>query len=230
MGKKLENADKLNLNAKKKVYINGLNISGTKKDKSNAKILIDCEELLVKDCIIENGCTAYNVFEQKNTVSSFNLKNIKVDNLTCDDTALKHNALSVYNLQDNAEVLIQNSTFNLDVNNSNVIRFANYKNAENVTVTFKNVEWNYEAAASESSDWAWAGLVLYQPAATDVALTGDTSKLATWRFVFENCTYNGVKITGNNFGEHNQALYVYNINKSGKIEDPANYNLKMRFK
>jgi len=63
MGKKLENADKLNLNAKKKVYINGLNISGTKKDKSNAKILIDCEELLVKDCVIENGCTAYNVFE-----------------------------------------------------------------------------------------------------------------------------------------------------------------------
>lgn len=229
MNKKIENADKLNLNAQKKIYINGLTVSGTKNSKSNAKIFLDCEELIVKYCMVENGCTAYNVFEQKGS-SQFNLKTIKVDGLTCDDTALKHNAFSVYNFQDNAEIVIENSTFNLDVNNSNIIRLSNYKNAENVKVVFRNVSWNYEKAADENSDWGWAGLIIFQPAGSDAALTGDTSKIATWTFEFDNCKYNGTKVTENNFGEHNQVLYMYNINKTGELTDPATYNINMTFK
>ena len=49
----------------------------TKKANSNAKIFIDCSELVIKDSEIVNGCTAYNVFEQKTT--QFNLSKMKFD-------------------------------------------------------------------------------------------------------------------------------------------------------
>ena len=224
--KVINGADKLTLNAKEKVYISNLTVDGTKKANSNAKIFIDCSELVIKDSEIVNGCTAYNVFEQK--TSQFNLSKMKVDNLICDDVPLKHNVLSFYNIADDAEILIQNSEFNLDVNNSNIIRLANYKNAKNVTVTFKNVNWNYEDSP-EGGDWSWAGLLLFQPAGSDKALTGDNSDLETWTFVFDNCKYNGVKVTANNFGEHGQAFIVYNMNKNGLVEDPTVYNLNMQF-
>jgi hypothetical protein len=224
--KVLNGTDKLNLNAKEKVYISNLSVDGTKKPNSNAKIFIDCSELVIKDSVIENGCTAYNVFEQR--TSQFNLSKMKVDNLVCDDVPLKHNVLSFYNIADDAEILIQNSTFNLDVNNSNIIRLANYKNASNVTVTFKNVEWNYENSP-EGGDWSWAGLLLFQPASGDKSLTGDMSYLETWTFVFDNCKYNGEKITANNFGEHKQAFILYNVNKSGIVEDPTLFNLNIQF-
>lgn len=223
----LNGTDKLNLNAVEKVYISNLTVDGEKKPNSNAKIFIDCKELVIKDSVIAKGCTAYNVFEQKTT--QFNLEKMKVDGLVCDDVPLKHNVLSFYNIADNADILIQNSKFNLDVNNSNIIRLANYKNASNVTVTFKNIEWNYENSP-EGGDWAWAGILLFQPAGGDKALTGDTSFLETWTFVFDNCKYNGTKITANNFGEHNQAFILYNINKDGLVVDPSNYNLNVQFK
>lgn len=225
--KVVNGTDKLNLNAKEKVYISNLTVDGQKKPNSNAKIFIDCSELVIKDCLIANGCTAYNVFEQKTT--QFDLTKMKVDKLVCDDVPLKHNVFSFYNLADNADILIQNSTFNLDVNNSNIIRLANYKNASNVTVTFKNIEWNYEDSP-EGGDWSWAGLLIFQPASTDKALTGDLSYLQTWTFVFDNCKYNGVKITGNNFGEHKQAFILYNINKDGVVSDPTTQGLTLQFK
>lgn len=225
--KVINGTDRLNLNAKEKVYISNLTVDGQKKANSNAKIFIDCSELVIKDSIIANGCTAYNVFEQK--TAQFDLSKMKVDGLVCDDVPLKHNVISFYNIAEDAEILIQNSTFNLDVNNSNIIRLANYKNASNVTVTFKNVEWNYENSP-EGGDWSWAGLLIFQPASGDKALTGDLSYLQTWKFIFEDCKYNGVKITGNNFGSHNQAFIMYNINKDGIVTDPATYNLDVEFK
>ena len=163
MSKKLEGAVKLNLNAQKKIYIKGLSVDGPRKAGSNAKILLDCEDLVIKDCVVEKGCTAYNIFEQKGA-PQFNLKSVKVENLTCDDPSLAHNVVNVYNLQDNAEILIKDSTFSLDVNNSNVIRLANYKNASNVKVTFKNVDWTYEFGPDkENADWGWAGIAIYPP-------------------------------------------------------------------
>ena len=227
--KNITGTEQLVLNAIQKVYIEDLGIDGGKVTvaNTNAKVYVDCEELIVKDSEIKNGCTAYNVFEQRQT-PKYILKNVKADNLVCNDTALTHNPFSLYNFADNATVLIQNSVFDFNVDNSNVIRLSNYTNAENVTVHFKNVDWNYENGAG--TDFSWAGLVIYQPAGKDNALTGDVAALKTWKFVFENCRYNGVKVDAINFGEHNQVIYLYNVNKSGACEDPALYELNVEFK
>ena len=225
--KKIQNNEQLALNAVKKVYISNLDIDGGKPaSNGNAKILLDCEELIVKDSEIKSTCVAYNIFEQRGTVK-YNLKNVKVERLTCDDVNLKHNALSLYNFADDATILIQDSSFNFDVDNSNVIRLANYKNAENVTVHFKNVEWTYENGAG--TDFDWGGILIFQPSAGDVALSGDMSKVQTWKFIFEDCKYNGVKITENNTGEHSQAMYVYNVGGAGKCESPDTYELDVEF-
>lgn len=221
MSKKVQGTDVLNLNAVKKVYINNFGVEGTygtdsNNKRINGKILFDCEDLVVKNTTIADGCTAYNVFEQKGTVK-YPVKSAKMEYVTCDDVSLKHNVLNLYNFADNATVLIQDSTFNLDVNNSNIVRFANRANAENVTVHFKNVNWNYETAPNaENADWGWAGLVIFQPWKANEG----TEKFATWKFIFENCKYNGVKVTGNNTGEHNQVMYLYNMDGTGSITGP----------
>ena len=130
---------------------------------------------------------------------------------------MTHNVVNVYTPANNAVINIKDSTFNLDVDNSNVLRLSNYMNSENVTVNFENVNWTYENA--DASDWKWAGLVIYQPAGADVALTGDTSKLATWKFNFTNCKYNDVVVDANNFGAHNQVIYAYNIGGTKAVTD-----------
>jgi hypothetical protein len=228
--KTLQGTDQLFLNAVEKIYFNDFEVDGSKGTgaNKNAKILFDCAELVVKNSVIKDGCTAYNVFEQKGTVK-YPLSKIKCENLTCDDIMLTHNAFSTYNFADNATITIQDSTFNLDVNNSNVIRLANYTNAENVTVHFKNVNWNYEESPA-NADWSWAGLIIFQPAGADEALTGNLDKLKTWKFIFESCKYNGKKVTANNFGNHNQVFYLYNINKTGEITDPVDAGLNIEFK
>lgn len=224
--KSIKSQEQLVFNAVKKVYIDTIEVDGTQVPGSNAKILLDCEEFIVKNATIKDGCTAYNVFEQRGSCK-YPMKNLKAENITCDDIALKHNILNVYNLADFATVLVQDSTFNLEVNNSNIIRLANYANAKNVTVHFKNVNWSYEN--SVGTDFDWAGLIIYQPANTDHALNGDLTELKTWKFIFENCTYNGVKVDSLNMGEHSQVMYMYNINKSGSTESPLDLELDVEF-
>ena len=128
------------------------------------------------------------------------------------------------------QINISDVNLNLDVNNSNALRLANYKNATGVTVNFENVAWTYENTPNiESADFGWAGLIIYQPASTDVALGGDLSKLQTWNFNFINCKYNGVKVTENNFGEKNQVFYLYNVGNTGAITDPVAKELTLNF-
>ena len=100
------------------------------------------------------------------------------------------------------------------------MRIANYANSTGVTVNFENVEWTYENSLA-TNYWYWAGLLLYQPASSDVALGGDLSAMATWKFNFINCKYNGVKVTENNFGEHNQVFITYNIGGNEEVENAA---------
>lgn len=226
MNKKVQGTDNLYLNAVKKIYINNFDVDGSK-GAVNGKVMIDCEDFVAKNVTIANGCTAYNVFEQKGT-PVYTLKSAKMENVVCNDPALLHNVLNLYKFEDNATVLVQDSTFNLNVNNSNIIRFANRSNAKNVTVHFKNVEWNYENTPNiENADWGWAGLVIFQPWKANEGV----ENLATWKFIFEDCKYNGVKVTANNAGEHNQVIYFYNLDGSGSVTGPeAVEGLSIEFK
>jgi hypothetical protein len=147
-----------------------------------------------------------------------------------DDVALAHNVFNVYNVEDDAVINISDVSLNLNVNNSNALRLANYGNATGVTVNFENVAWTYENTPNvESADFGWAGLIIYQPAGADVALGGDLSKVQTWRFNFKNCKYNGTKVTANNFGEKNQVFYLYNIGGSGAVSDPTANGITINF-
>lgn len=157
------------------------------------------------------------------------VEKVTAERFDIDCPSLTHNIINIYTPHDNAEIVIKDSKFNLTVDNSNVLRLANYMNAENVTVTFENCEWTYENGLTKN-DWRWAGLVIYQPASADIALGGDLSKIRTWKFNFVNCKYNGQKVTGNNFGEHSQVFYLYNIGNTGNVTNPEENGLMLNFK
>lgn len=201
-----------------KLTMDGTTINGDK-GASNGRVLISASTVDLKNITIESGSTAYNVFEgtQNTADSSFFTSSYTVSNLTVDNTELNHNVLNIYTPDDDAVITIKDSYLNLDVDKSNLLRLANYTNATGVTVNFENVEWTYENAPA--SDWGWAGLVIYQPSSTDVALNGDTSKIATWTFNFKNCKYNGEVVDAVNYGEHNQVIYGYDINRTGSVSD-----------
>ena len=204
------------LNAKN-VTVSDAVING-EKGASNGKILFNTPDMTIDGVVIESGTTAYNVFEGVNSatnpVEKFNASNITVDN-----TLLKHNVLNVYTPANDAVITIKDSYFNMDVDNSNVLRMANYGNATGVTINFENITWTYENA--EQGDISWAGLMIFQPASTDVALGGDTSKIATWTINVKDCVYNGVKVTSNNFGKINQVVYLYNVGGTGAVTDAS---------
>ena len=207
------------LSATESVTLDGVQISGDK-GSVNGKITFATPELNIKNITIEEGSTVYNAFEGYQKVNDPNysgLETLNAENLNFDAVTMAHNVVNVYTPANDAVINIKDSTFNLDVDNSNVLRLSNYMNSENVTVNFENVNWTYENA--DASDWKWAGLVIYQPAGADVALTGDTSKLATWKFNFTNCKYNDVVVDANNFGAHNQVMYAYNIGGTKAVTD-----------
>jgi hypothetical protein len=107
---------------------------------------------------------------------------------------------------------------------------SNLSNAQNVTVEFENIDWTYENTPNiASADWGWAGLIIYQPFSTDAGAAGDLTAMQTWNFKFKNCRYNGVKVTENNFGEHNQVFYLYNVGNTRAITDPVANGLALNF-
>ena len=212
--------------ANESIVLDTIDVTGDK-GSSNAFVLLNSPVIEISNATVADGAKPYNVFEQTgsgNKLDSFNASNIKVD-----DVSLRHNVFNVYNLENDAVINISDGKFNLNVNNSNVLRLANYTNATGVTVNFENVEWSYEDTPNiESADFGWAGLIIYQPAYGDVAKNGDLSKVQTWTFNFKNCKYNGVKVTENNFGEHNQVFYLHLVG-GVKFKDPVAEGLTLNF-
>lgn len=221
----VEAAQQVNIAAVESITLDDVEVTGDK-GSSNGYFLVDAPKVDVSNITIADGAKPYNVFEEVGAgTDSFNASNVNVN-----DVALKHNVFNIYRPNNDAVINISDVNLNLNVNNSNALRLANYKNATNVTVNFENVSWTYENTPNiASADWGWAGLIIYQPASSDVALGGDLTAMKTWTFNFKNCKYNGVKVTANNFGEHNQVFYLYNINKTGAITDPVANGLNLNF-
>ena len=205
----VEAAQQVNIAAVESIALDDVEVTGNQ-GSSNGYFLVDSPKVDVSNITVADGAKPYNVFEQVGVgTDSFNASNVNVD-----DVSLKHNVFNIYRPNNDAVISISDVNLNLNVNNSNALRLANYGNATGVTVNFENVSWTYENTPNkDAADWGWAGLIIYQPATTDVALGGDLSKVQTWTFNFKNCKYNGVKVTENNFGEKNQVFYLYNINK-----------------
>lgn len=221
----VEAAQQVYLSANETISLDNVDVTGDK-GSTNGYFLMSAPVIEVSNITVEDGAKPYNVFEDTgNGIDEFNASNVKVD-----DVSLKHNVFNIYKANNDAVISVSDSKFNLDVNNSNVLRLANYTNATGVTVNFENIEWTYENTPNkEAADWDWAGLIIYQPASTDVALNGDLTAIETWTFNFKNCKYNGAKVTENNFGEHNQAFYLYNVGNDGSVKDPVVEGLNVNF-
>ena len=231
--KTFKNIEANDVNANKQIYmyaggsinVDGMEITGTK-GSTNGYVLYSAPEINVSNLSIANGSTAYNVFEGDQ--NNQNLDKLNAQYITVDNPSLAHNVFNVYKPKDNAVINISDSKFNLTVDNSNALRISNYANATGVTVNFENIDWTYENGLT-FDDWRWAGLIIYQPASTDAGLAGNLDYMKTWKFNFKNCKYNGVKVTANNFGEHNQVFYLYNVNNDRSIKDAVEYGMDVTF-
>ena len=224
----VENAEvdkTITLRATGKITLDNVTIAG-EKGATNGKITYASTELDLKNITAKENATLYNAFEgaQATDANYHGLKKLVAENLNILCPSLKHNIINVYTPADGAEIIVKDSKFDLTVDNTNPLRMANYLNAENVTITFENCEWTYENGLT-FNDWSWAGLVIYQPSSADIAMSGDLSKIATWTFKFKNCRYNGVKVTENNFGGHNQVVYFYNVGNTGQVSEPVGMNI-----
>ena len=213
------------LSAEESIVIDGMKVTG-EKGSTNGYVNYSAPIIEISNLSIANGSTAYNVFEGDQ--SNQNLDVLSASDIVVDNPSLKHNVFNVYKPKNDAVINISDSKFNLTVDNSNVLRLANYGNATGVTVVLENIEWTYENTLTQN-DWRWAGLVIYQPSSSDVALNGDLTKIKTWNFVFKNCKYNGVKVEANNFGEHNQVFYLHNVKNLPSIADPVANGLHLTF-
>lgn len=187
----------------------------------NGKINFSASTMTLKDVVIEPGSTVYNVFEgsQVTNTHDYATKVFDADNITALNPDLTHNVCNIYTPENDAKITIKNSKFDLNVANSNVLRMANYLNSTGVTIVFENIEWTYENVEYTDEDKVWAGLMLFQPAGKDNALSGNTDAISTWKVVVKNCKYNDVKVTANNFGDINQVIYGYNIGGTKAISD-----------
>jgi len=213
------------LAATESINVDGMEITG-EKGSTNGFVNYSAPEINISNLSIADGSTAYNVFEGDQT--NQNLDVLNASYVTVDNPSLAHNVFNVYKPKDDAVINISDSKFNLTVDNSNVLRVSNTANATGVTVNFENVDWTYENGLT-SNDWRWAGLVIYQPYGTDKGLSNDLSAMETWTFNFINCKYNGVKVTENNFGEHNQVFYLYNVGNDKSIKDAVTEGLVLNF-
>lgn len=217
MAQIIKGTDALYLNAKEKLYISDFIIDGERAPKpNNGKIVFDCKNLVVKDCQTTEDCTVYNIFEQSQSKTP--IESAKMTNVTI-YPELTHNILNLYNIADNANIEISECSFDLNVKNTNPLRLSNLSNASNVTVTFKNINWTYENKAIEDADLIWASLILIQPFGKDNAHTGNLDYYKTWKFVFDNCKYNGEKVTSLNYGKPNNVIVGYDFNHDGETVD-----------
>lgn len=221
----VEAAQQVNLAAVESITLDDVEVTGDK-GSSNGYFLVDAPKVDVSNITIADGAKPYNVFEEVGAgTDSFNASNVNVN-----DVALKHNVFNIYRPNNDAVINISDVNLNLNVNNSNALRLANYKNVTGVTVNFENVAWTYENTPNkDAADWGWAGLIIYQPASADVALSGDLTAMKTWKFNFKNCKYNGEAVSANNFGKHNQVFYLYNVGGDGSIKDPVANGLTLNF-
>ena len=196
-------------------------------DTANAMI-VDIKNVTVDK---DTETTVYNMFEgaQSTNENYDGLRELNANKINIGNPSLTHNVINVYTPADDAVITIKDSKFNLNANNSNVIRLANYLNAKNVVVNFENIEWTYEEGTPEGADWGYAGLALYQPSNNDHALNGDYTEISTWTINVKNCKYNGVKVTANNMGEHNQVVYAYGVNKQNTVIDPTTIGITLNF-
>ena len=223
----IEAASQVSLAANNSIVLDDIDVTGDK-GSSNAFVLLNAPAIEVSNITVKDGAKPYNVFEQSGSGSR--LGSFNASNITVDDVSLKHNVFNVYNVANDAAIKISDGVFNLNVNNSNVLRLANYANATGVTVEFENIDWTYENTPNAAlADWSWAGLIIYQPASNDEGLSGDLSAMQTWTFKFKNCRYNGVKVTENNFGEHKQVFYLFNVGSTGAVTDPVANGLNLNF-
>lgn len=222
---KADNDNDIFLYAADSINVENMEISGDK-GATNGKIQYSAKEITIKNLSIANGSEAYNVFEGDQT--NQNLEKLNAQYITVDNPSLTHNVFNVYKPKDDCVISIKDSSFNLTVDNSNILRVSNTANATGVTVNFENVEWTYENGLS-FDDWRLAGLVIYQPYSTDAGISSNLDYMKTWTFNFKNCKYNGVKVTANNFNEHSQVFYLYNVGDNRSIIDPVANGLTLNF-
>ncbi len=231
--KTFKNIEVSDVSANKQIYlyandnivVDGMEITGDK-GSTNGYVLYSAKNIEISNLSIVNGSTAYNVFEGDQT--NQNLDSLEASNITVDNPSLSHNVFNVYKPKDDAVITIKDSKFNLTVDNSNVLRVSNTANATGVTINFENIEWTYENSLT-TKDWRWAGLIIYQPYSTDSGLSNDLIVMKTWKFNFKNCKYNGKKVTENNFGQHNQVFYLYNVGNDGSIKDASANGFTLNF-
>ena len=220
IGAEVGDSDMIYLSATENVNVEGVTVSG-EKGSGNGKIVYATNDITINNLNIEPGCTVYNVFEgSQDKTEAHSIDNFTATNVTVNDTDLKHNVFNIYQFNTGANVLIKDCSFNLDVVNSNIMRVSNITNADNVTITFENVDWTYENKGYADGDVKCAGLMIYQPYGSDIALNGDTTHTQTWAINVKNCRYNGVTITENNVGEITQSIYQYNVGNTNLCEAP----------
>ena len=181
------------------------------------------------EVVVDGGTLAqagYNAFNISLN-SEYAVKKVHVKDVEFTG-ALTNNAVSVYRVEDNAEILIENCHF---TSVSNLFRFSNANNATGITITLKNCKVD-----AWESRLNYSGLVIFQDY---------TSSAGNWQennlFAASKITLNIIDCTGPNgpimpaepsavYATHdtNQLAYVY-VDKGGASAELSYSGNESRF-
>ena len=204
---KQEEGKSITLKADEEVVLDGITVCGEGSvTGTHGTILFVSDSLVLNDITVDPESQAYNAFEGSQTVE---FSNIEASNIQWDCPSTKHNIISVYKPADGAKIVVKDSYFHLDADNSNIVRLSNLDNVSDVEVVFENVNIDYDNDKENS----YAGFVIYQAFGSDEAYKtdGNLEPLKSWKFKFKNCKFNGEKVTEVNFGQLRQVAYGYDI-------------------
>ena len=193
----------------------------------NGIVRIHCDggSVSIKDCNFNQEC--YNVIEIGYADGLGSLSNIDIENCKF-NAKLINNAISIFNLGENAVINIKNCYFK-DV--SNCLRISNENYNKNVTINIENC-----SVDNWGSNTRYAGFLCMQDY-TSSSMKESFEKLAFgphMKINFKNLKYQGTKLTGNlddlisHFNKKKtQLAYMYISN--GLAHDVTYINNKIYF-
>lgn len=160
-------------------------------------------QVVFENCTFEDNGTVYNFIEFDIT-GEYPVSDVIVRNCTFTGK-IKNNYISFYNMVDNANIVIENCTWDFC---ANAIRISNPDNA-NATFTIKDC--TYKATNSDE----YAGFMLFQDYAKESELQDFTK--VTVKFI--NLTGPNGKVTRDERGNGNKQVYYVYDDQDGLLTD-----------
>ena len=211
------------VNSQSVAEISNVEVSG-EKNASNARLSIKAtEEIHISGVDFSKATSGYNCLEinlsQKNLAKKVVVEDCYFGNMT-------NNAILIFGMQEDGEVIIRNCKFDL-ATGGEAVRISNSGNAKHFTVTCENCTYKYVSPAHSPNNSKWLGFILFEDHnKTEVLEKPFAGLTINMKNIFrgtEKCV--APNIGANDESQFTCMVYDYTVGDraKGQIIDPDHY-------